>query len=62
MWAVNLTVGYLYPGRSEPYVNAIFGTIIGAVFVIGRKHNQTHPDRPERKRTDKPPSDEGGDL
>jgi len=37
MWSVNLVVGYLYPDRSDPYVNAIFGTIVGAVFVLTRK-------------------------
>lgn len=37
MWAVNLTVGLIYPGRSDPYVNAIFGSVVGAVLVIGRR-------------------------
>lgn len=37
MWAVNLVVGYVYPDRSDPYVNAIFGTVVGAVFVLTRR-------------------------
>ena len=37
MWAVNLIVGFLYPGRSDPYVNAIFGVVVAAVYTLGRK-------------------------
>lgn len=37
MWAVNLVVGFLYPGRSDPYVNAIFAIVVGAVYALGRK-------------------------
>ena len=37
MWAVNLVVGFLYPGRSDPYVNAIFGVVVAAVYTLGRK-------------------------
>lgn len=41
MWAVNLVVGYFYPDRSDPYVNAIFGTVVGAVFVLARRAGRT---------------------
>lgn len=37
MWAVNLTVGLLIPGRSDPYINAIFGMVVAATFALGRK-------------------------
>lgn len=37
MWAVNLVVGFLYPGRSDPYVNAIFGVVVAAVYTLGRR-------------------------
>ncbi len=36
MWAANLIVGYL-TGRSDPYVNAIFGMVVAAVYALGRK-------------------------
>ncbi len=42
MWAVNLTVGLIYPGRSDPYVNAIFGSVVGAVLVIGRRATRSY--------------------
>jgi hypothetical protein len=38
MWAVNLVVGFLYPGRSDPYVNAIFGVVVAAVYTLGRRN------------------------
>lgn len=47
MWSVNLVVGYLYPDRSDPYVNAIFGTIVGAVFVLTRKRRRAGSQDPE---------------
>jgi hypothetical protein len=57
MWSVNLIVGYLYPDRSDPYVNAIFGTIVGAVFVLTRKRRgQAGSGEPEA--LDEAPSDE----
>jgi hypothetical protein len=37
MWAVNLVVGFIYPGRSDPYVNAIFGVVVAAVYTLGRR-------------------------
>lgn len=36
MWAVNLIVGYLYPDRSDPALNAIFAIVAGAVFGLDR--------------------------
>lgn len=41
MWSVNLIVGYLYPDRSDPYVNAIFGAIVSAVFVLTKARRRT---------------------
>lgn len=50
MWAVNLIVGFLYPGRSDPYVNAIFAIVVGAVYALGRKENgATPPEAPSLK-------------
>lgn len=34
-WAVNLAVGILLPGRSDPYLNGIFALVVGAVFTLG---------------------------
>jgi hypothetical protein len=34
-WAVNLTVGIIYPGRSDPYLNGIFALVVGAAFTVG---------------------------
>lgn len=39
MWAANLVVGFLLPGRSDPYVNAIFAIVCTAVYALGRKQN-----------------------
>lgn len=36
MWAANLVVGYIDPGRADPAVNAIFGLVASAVFALGR--------------------------
>lgn len=52
MWSVNLVVGYLYPDRSDPYVNAIFGTIVGAVFVLTRKRRQVGGAEPDASEED----------
>lgn len=38
MWATNLIVGFLFPGRSDPALNAIFAIVISAVFALGRKN------------------------
>jgi hypothetical protein len=35
-WATNLVVGFLYPGRSDPAVNAIFAVVASAVVALGR--------------------------
>lgn len=37
MWAANLIVGFLYPGRSDPALNAIFAIVVGAVFALQRR-------------------------
>lgn len=33
-WATNFAIGLLYPGRSDPALNTIFGIIVGAVFTL----------------------------
>lgn len=35
-WAVNVAVGFLYPGRADPGLNAIFATVVGAAFALGK--------------------------
>lgn len=37
LWATNVVVGMLYPGRSDPSLNAIFAIVVGAVFALGRR-------------------------
>lgn len=37
MWAANLIVGYLFPDRSDPAVNAIFAIVAGAVYGLQRR-------------------------
>lgn len=37
MWAANLIVGFLYPGRSDPALNAIFAIVVGSIFALGRR-------------------------
>lgn len=37
MWAVNLVVGLIYPGRSDPALNAIFAIVIGAAFALEKR-------------------------
>lgn len=36
-WAANLIIGFLFPGRSDPALNAIFAIVVGAVFALGRR-------------------------
>lgn len=40
-WAANLLVGFLYPGRSDPALNAIFAIVVGAVFALGRRDERS---------------------
>jgi len=35
-WAVNVVLGFLYPGRADPSLNAIFATVVGAAFALGK--------------------------
>lgn len=35
-WAVNVIIGFLYPGRADPSLNAIFATVVGAAFALGK--------------------------
>lgn len=37
LWATNVIVGFLFPGRSDPALNAIFAIVVGAVFALGRR-------------------------
>lgn len=37
MWAANLIVGFLYPGRSDPALNAIFAIVAGSVFALRQR-------------------------
>lgn len=41
MWATNMVVGFLYPGRNDPAVNAIFAVVASAVFALGRPSGPT---------------------
>lgn len=41
LWATNVIVGFLYPGRSDPALNAIFAIVVGAVFALGRRDSQS---------------------
>lgn len=47
-WAANLIVGFLYPGRSDPALNAIFAIVVGAVFALGRR--EPSPTKSVRKK------------
>jgi hypothetical protein len=41
LWATNVVVGFLYPGRSDPALNAIFAIVVGAVFALGRREESS---------------------
>lgn len=41
LWATNVVVGFLYPGRSDPALNAIFAIVVGAVFALGRRDSDS---------------------
>ena len=41
MWSANVIIGYLYPGHSEPSLNAIFAIVAGAVFALERVGKST---------------------
>lgn len=40
-WAVNLIVGFLYPGRNDPALNMIFMIVVGAAFALERRNGST---------------------
>lgn len=63
MWATNLIVGFLYPGRSDPALNAIFAIVVGAVFALGRRNDSQPPRSVRRKiaRLIDPEDEESGD-
>lgn len=55
MWAANLIVGYLYPGRSDPAVNAIFAIVAGAIWGLQRRAQRAaDPDQKQNNRGDLP--------
>lgn len=66
MWATNLIVGFLYPGRSDPYLNAIFAIVVGAVFALGKREPTSQQARKKLARLLDPeqqpdePDDRGG--
>lgn len=33
LWAANIVVGMIYPDRAQPELNAIFGAIIGSLYL-----------------------------
>lgn len=64
-WAANLIVGFLYPGRSDPALNAIFAIVVGAVFALGRRdQNDSRNVRKQNARKidsgEDEPTDRGG--
>lgn len=36
VWAANLIVGWFYPDRNDPAVNAIFAVVMSGVYGLGR--------------------------
>lgn len=58
MWAVNLAVGYVYPGRNDPFLNYIFGMVIGAIFGIDRlaQRRSAPEEEPPEPQTPEPPA------
>lgn len=55
MWAANLIVGWLYPDRSDPAVNAIFAIVAGAVYGLQRRSRRAlESDRNPDGRGDQP--------
>ncbi len=56
MWAANLIIGYFYPDRSDPAVNAIFALAAGAVFGLHRRirNNADRANDEDASRGDQP--------
>lgn len=49
VWAANVVIGFVDPSRSDPYINAIFAIVTGAVYALGRKQDSApteHQDEP----------------
>lgn len=40
-WCANVVVGFLYPERHDPTLNAIFGVVVGGIFALKRNSNGT---------------------
>lgn len=36
VWAANVVVGFLYPDRNDPAINAIFAVVMSGVYGLGR--------------------------
>ena len=36
VWAANVIVGFLYPDRNDPAINAIFAVVMSGVYGLGR--------------------------
>lgn len=51
-WAANLIIGFLFPGRSDPALNAIFAIVVGAVFALGRREDRSVARRVRKKIAD----------
>lgn len=37
-WTGNVVVGFLYPERHDPTINAIFAIVVGAVYALGHRN------------------------
>lgn len=36
VWAGNVVVGFVDPASRDPFVNAIFAVVVGAIYALGR--------------------------
>lgn len=52
-WTANVAVGFVYPDRHDPGLNAIFAIVVGAVYALGRRNPGSAEPR-------QPPDDEPG--
>ncbi|WP_143267147.1 hypothetical protein [Amycolatopsis thailandensis] len=37
-WTGNVVVGFIYPDRHDPTINAIFAIVVGAVYALGHRN------------------------
>lgn len=47
-WAANVVVGFVWPERHDPTLNAIFAIVVGAAYTLGK----TDPQHARRKLAD----------